>query len=232
MKGDTLASGGKSAQFSATQNSKLSDFENDLIFNVAIVEEKYGLTKEEVATYLSRRDAGERLTLEPKMDPGEVKLPFTVTDKRNDFLSELTEMKEVVKKYPEKVFGVFTPILDRLLIKRVTTDPDEEMLSDGSTRSRKSGLITAAKYRQHSNTGVVLAAGKFVVLGGIRIPMEEVVKVGDRVTYGDYNSEIFVMDSAKVEALCDAIQMNYTDDPDGLRVVRVQDVRGNEAVNV
>jgi hypothetical protein len=48
------------------------------------------------------------------------------------------------------------------------------------------------------------------------------------VTYGDYNSEVFLMDEAKVQQLCDAVQMNYEEDPEGLRVVRVQDVRGVE----
>jgi hypothetical protein len=36
------------------------------------------------------------------------------------------------------------------------------------------------------------------------------------------------MDEAKVQQLCDAVQMNYEEDPEGLRVVRVQDVRGVE----
>ena len=54
------------------------------------------------------------------------------------------------------------------------------------------------------------------------------VRVGDRVTYGDYNSEVFIMDENKVQELCDAVQMNYEPDPEGIRVVRVQDVRGFE----
>jgi hypothetical protein len=58
--------------------------------------------------------------------------------------------------------------------------------------------------------------------------MGEVVRVGDRVTYGDYNSEILVMSKERVLALCDAISFNYFDDYAGLRVVRVQDVRGVE----
>jgi co-chaperonin GroES (HSP10) len=103
-----------------------------------------------------------------------------------------------------------------------------ELLKDGSVKNKKTGLIIAAKYRQHSNIGVVLAAGKFVILGGQRIPMEEVVRVGDRVTYGDYNSEVFTMSEERVKSLCDAVQFNYFEDEDGLRVVRVQDVRGVE----
>ena len=58
--------------------------------------------------------------------------------------------------------------------------------------------------------------------------MEEIVSIGDRVTYGDYNSEVFVMDEKKVRELCDRVQMNYTEDPEGIRIVRVQDIRGFE----
>jgi hypothetical protein len=75
---------------------------------------------------------------------------------------------------------------------------------------------------------VVLAVGKFVILGGQRIAMDEVVRVGCRVTYGDYNSEVFHMSEERQQALCDAVQFNYFTDEDGLRVVRVQDVRGVE----
>jgi len=45
------------------------------------------------------------------------------------------------------------------------------------------------------------------------------------VIYGDYNSECFPMDKNKVEALCDSLGVNYVDDQQGLRIVRVQDVR-------
>ena len=72
------------------------------------------------------------------------------------------------------------------------------------------------------------ATGTMVILGGQRIPMEEIVSIGDRVTYGDYNSEVFVMDEKKVRELCDRVQMNYTEDPEGVRIVRVQDIRGFE----
>ena len=118
--------------------------------------------------------------------------------------------------------------MNRILIKRCAESSDMKMLPDGSVLNTKTGLVVAAKYRQHSNIGIVLAAGKFVILGGQRIPMEEAVRVGDRVTYGDYNSEVFLMDENKVKELCDAVQMNYEEDAEGLRVVRVQDVRGVE----
>jgi len=64
-----------------------------------------------------------------------------------------------------------------------------------------------------------------VIIGGQKVPMSDIVRVGDRVTYGDYNSEVFHMDEKRVIALCDAVQMNYEKDEEGLRIVRVQDVR-------
>jgi co-chaperonin GroES (HSP10) len=118
--------------------------------------------------------------------------------------------------------------MDRILVMRISDDPDTELLEDGSTRNKKSGLITAAKYRQHSNVGIVLSTGHWVVVGGVKFPMEEFVNPLDKVTYGDYNSEVFPMDKKKVEALCDSIGVNYVEDAQGLRVVRVQDVRGVE----
>jgi co-chaperonin GroES (HSP10) len=103
-----------------------------------------------------------------------------------------------------------------------------ELLEDGSVRNKTTGLIIAAQYRQHSNTGIVLAAGTLVSLGGRIFPMSEFVSVGSRVTYGDYNSEVFHMKEEKIRELCDAVHMNYEEDPEGLRIVRVQDVRGVE----
>jgi autonomous glycyl radical cofactor GrcA len=55
--------------------------------------------------------------------------------------------------------------------------------------------------------------------------MEELIRPGYKVVYGDYNSEVFPLDKKKAEALCDAIKVNYVDDQQGLRIVRVQDVR-------
>jgi co-chaperonin GroES (HSP10) len=157
---------------------------------------------------------------------------ITVIDRRPSYSEEVEEAKSapvVAKKYPEKKFSLFKPILDRILIKRCAENADMKLLPDGSVLNVKTNLVIAAKYRQHSNIGIVLAAGKFVILGGQRIPMEEVVRVGDRVTYGDYNSEVFHMDENRVKELCDAVQMNYEEDAEGLRVVRVQDVRGTES---
>jgi co-chaperonin GroES (HSP10) len=152
-----------------------------------------------------------------------------VIDRRRNYLTTETvkEVSRPTPKYPEKSYSLFSPILDRILVKRCA-GKDEKLMEDGSVLNTKTGLVVAAKYRQHSNTGVVLATGTMLVLGGNLISMGDVVRVGDRVTYGDYNSEVFPMDEEKVKELCDAVQMNYEEDPEGLRIVRVQDVRGIE----
>lgn len=235
--GDVLARGGKSAQFSAQTN--LTDFEYDVAFREDLVIAKYGITAEELAAYKTQREAGEKLpdlsavdgTFTPEDDVLNVK--FTVTDRRPNYLLEGNDTVAPVKekKFAEKEFTSFRPILDRLLIKRVATDKNMEMLSDGSMRNKTTGLVIAAKYRQHSNTGIVLAAGDFVIIGGVKVPMDTVVKPGDRVTFGDYNSEVFHMEEERIKSLCDAVELDYEVDEEGLRVVRVQDVRGVERPN-
>src|SRR5208337_4183930 len=195
MKGDALASGGRSAQFPAGKSETDAPIE---LHNCAP---------------------------EEKLGDG-----ITVIDRRQNWLST-TEVKEATvapKKYPDKMYSVFSPILDRILVKRCAEGPDMKIMEDGSVLNTKTGLVIAAKYRQHSNIGIVLATGQFVILGGQRIAMSEVVRKGCRVTYGDYNSEVFLMDEKKVQELCDSVHMNYEPDPEGLRVVRVQDVRGVE----
>jgi co-chaperonin GroES (HSP10) len=230
--GDLLARGAKSAQFSAA-GGDLSDFEYDFKLRRDIVKEKYGLSDAEIAEYEIRINAGERFSLDTAAAREEqLGAGITVIDRRPSYSEEVDEAKSApvaAKKYPEKKFSLFKPILDRILIKRCAENADMKLLPDGSVLNTKTNLVIAAKYRQHSNIGIVLAAGKFVILGGQRIPMEEVVRVGDRVTYGDYNSEVFHMDENRVKELCDAVQMNYEEDAEGLRVVRVQDVRGTES---
>lgn len=223
--GDVLARGGRSAQF-GTSGSDVSDFEYDMKLRQEIVKEKYGLSDAEIGEYADKLANGERFDLKPSDLAEDLSGGLTVIDRRPRFFSE--EVKEVVKlerKYPEKKYASAAPILDRILIKRCAESDDIKIMQDGSVLNTKTGLVVAAKYRQHSNVGIVLAAGSFVIIGQQRIPMGDVVRVGDRVTYGDYNSEVFIMDEKKVEALCDAVQMNYEADPEGLRVVRVQDVR-------
>lgn len=229
--GDVLARGGKSAQF-ASGGGELSEFEYDLRVRRDIVREKYGLSEAEMAEYDQKIAEGQRFSMETLAAKQELLgAGITVIDRRPSYSEEVKAVKEApvaAKKYPEKKYDLFTTILDRLLIKRCADGPDMKVMEDGSILNTKIGLVIAAKYRQHSNVGIVLATGQFVILGGNRIAMSEVVRVGDRVTYGDYNSEVFHMDEKRVEALCDAVQMNYEVDPEGLRVVRVQDVRGVE----
>lgn len=228
--GDVLARGGATAQF-AGASSNITDFENDVIY-MAVDEvcEKYGISQAEYDEAQARREAGQHLLdLTPVALRETLEVGFSIADHRKNYMSEALEAAPVVteapKKYPEPTYGTARPILDRILVMRVSDDPDTEILEDGSTRNKKSGLITAAKYRQHSNVGIVLAAGKLVVMGGQMIPMSELIRPGDKVVYGDYNSEVFPMDKKKAEALCDGIGVNYVDDPQGLRIVRVQDVR-------
>ena len=227
--GDLLARGGKSAQFAAG-GGDLSDFEYDFKVRRDVVKGKYGLSDAEIEEYDIRITAGERFSLPTAAEREEqLGAGITVIDRRPTYNEEVEAVKVAPvaeKKWPEKNFSLFRPILDRVLIKRCADNADMKIMSDGSVLNTKTGLVIAAKYRQHSNIGIVLATGKFVILGGQRIAMEEVVRVGDRVTYGDYNSEVFHMDEARVRQLCDAVQMNYEQDDEGLRVVRVQDIRG------
>ncbi len=228
--GDVLARGGRSAQF-ASSGADVSDFEYDMKLRRETVREMYGLSEAEIEEYAIRLDAGERFDLKKTDAEPELGKGIEVIDRRHNYLTATQEVKEAVKvapKYPEKKYSLFTPILDRILVKRCADGPDQKIMEDGSVLDVKTGLITAAKYRQHSNIGIVLATGQFVILGGQKILMADVVKVGDRVTYGDYNSEVFHMDEERIKNLCDSVQMNYEADPEGLRVVRVQDVRGVE----
>jgi co-chaperonin GroES (HSP10) len=228
--GDVLARGGRSAQFAAG-GSELSDFEYDLRTRTDIVGEKYGLSPAEIESYTIRLNAGERLELKSTALVEELGAGIEVIDRRRSFAAEVETAKVAPvapQKYPDKVFSPFSPILDRILVKRCAEGPDMKIMEDGSVLNMKTGLLIAGKYRQHSNIGIVLAAGQFVIIGGQRVAMSEVVRVGDRVTYGDYNSEVFLMDEPKVKELCDNVQMNYEPDAEGLRIVRVQDVRGVE----
>ena len=236
MIGDTLAKGAPSAQF-AGASSNISDFENDVIYmEVAEVIKKYGISQAEYDEAQARREAGQHLAdLTPVALQDTLEVGFSITDHRKNYLSESTEAAavkaEAPKKYPEPTYGTFHPIMDRILIMRVLDDPDTELLEDGSTRSKRTGLVTTAKYRQHSNVGIVLATGQWVIVGGVKLPMSEFIKPGFKVCFGEYNAENFPMDRKKAEALCDAIGVNFVDDQQGLRLVRVQDVRGVEEPN-
>lgn len=219
--GDVLARGGKSAAFAGA--ASITQFEDDLVFRFETVSEKYGLTQEEVDRYEAARLNGEAVPDLPTVAEKNAALKITVTDRRLQFTEE--EKKEEVKKFPEPTYETPRTILDRVLVMRVPENEDFEVLEDGSARNKKTGLIVASKYRQHSNTGIVLLTGTAVTIGGISTPMSEVVVPGDRVTFGDYNSELYPMDPKKAEALCDSIKVNYKTDDQGIRIVRVQDIR-------
>jgi co-chaperonin GroES (HSP10) len=158
---------------------------------------------------------------------------FTVTDKRPSYLDTRLQEAEVIKpvelKFPEPEYTTFKTILDRVLVKRVPTDKNVEVLSDGSLRDKRTGFIIPSKYRQHSNVGVVVAIGDFVTVGGVKVPMEDIVNVRDRVTYGEYNAEAFTISKEKAQELCDDLRINYSgSDEETFWIVRVQDIRGVE----
>ena len=228
--GDVLARGGKSAQFGGA--TSITEFENDFIYmTVAELSEKYGLSEEEYDTYAKLRLDGHNLpdltsvALQETIDVG-----FSITDHRKNYLSESTEPSavkvEATKKFPEPEFEPIQTLMDRIMVMVISDDPNIELLEDGSTRNKTTGLISTAKYRQHSNVGIVLLAGQWVVVSGVKTPMSELVKPGDKVIYGDYGSEkmpdIF---NQKAEALCESLGINYEKTEQGIRIVRIQDVR-------
>lgn len=229
--GDALARGAKSAAFST--QAGISEFENDLIFKPEILADKYGLNEEQIASYQEQRNSGVRLPDLPIAN-AEQDLPaqfgFTVADRRPSYLDSRLQQSEpvaeVISQYPEKNYSPFRPVLDRLLIKRISLDKNMEILSDGSLRDKKTGFVIPAKYRQHNNTGVVLAAGDFVIMGGVKVPMSEVVKPGDIVVFGEYNAEKTILPEEQVKDLCHSIQIDYVAQEEDLNIVRVQDVRG------
>lgn len=198
--GDRLARGDKTAQFSAGTSSVDDPIE---LHNVA--------EEEEI----------------PEVNG---KPLFKVNDRRTQY--ELTSSENAVEvaqnKYPDPKYTPFSTILDRILVMRVPLDNNLEVLEDGSVRDKRTKLIVPARYRQASNTGIVLSVGTFVIMGGTRIELSDIVKPGDRVTWGDYNTEMFPMPKDQVQGLCDALKVNYFEDDQGLRVVRIQDVRGIE----
>ena len=227
--GDKLARGAKSAQFGGPAQD-MTQFEYDFAnMSVEEITVKYGISVADFDGYAAARLEGTAL---PDLVPVEQRdtfgVSFSVEDKRSSSLPDAVPVEAPAAKFPEKKFGAYHPILDRILVKRVEPDPNMELLSDGSTRDKRTGFVMPAKYRQHSNTGVVLAMGQFVVMGGVKTPLGEILGLGDRVTYGDYNSEVTFLPETLVRSLCDNVQLNYIEDENGLRVIRIQDVRGVE----
>ena len=223
--GDVLARGGHSAQFSAG-GSTLNDFEADFVFKeVAEVMSKYALSQAEYDMYAAQREKGEELPdINPVALTEEMDVDFSVTDRR--FASNPKPVVDLKpKKFPDSEFSQMETLLDRILVMVISDDPNIELLEDGSARDKRNGLISTAKYRQQSNVGIVLLAGQWVVMGGVKTLMSSILKPGDKVLYGDYGSEKVPMSDEKAEALCDSICVNYEKTSQGMRVVRVQDVR-------
>lgn len=227
--GDVLARGGKTAQFGGANS--ITDFENDFIYlDVAEICKKYGLSQAEYDQYSALRESNEKLPdltpvdLQEKLDVG-----FSITDKRHNYLGEATvpaaAVVKQVKKYPDPVYSPVETLMDRIMVMVISDDPNLELLEDGSAMNKTTGLIETAKYRQHSNVGIVLLAGQWVIMGGLKTPMADILKPGDKVVYGDYNSEVFPMNDDKAIALCDKHEINFEKTAQGVRIVRVQDVR-------
>jgi co-chaperonin GroES (HSP10) len=91
------------------------------------------------------------------------------------------------------------PILDRLLVRRLAAE-------------EQTGFAIPEKYRQHTNRGTVIAIGDGVMLGVDWVCMEDFVKPGDIVKYGEYTAE------------------RFGPDDDELYIIRLQDVRTVERV--
>jgi hypothetical protein len=229
--GDVLASGrSKSAQFGGA--TSISDFENDFMYmEVAELSEKYGLSQVEYDVYHAQREAGDHLPdLTPVALQETLEVGFSITDHRKNYMSEALEpAKEAVsapRKFPEPTYEPMQTLMDRILVMVVSDDPNVVLLEDGSTKDLTTGLISTAKYRQHSNVGIVLLAGQWVITGGIKTNLSDMLRPGDKVIYGDYGSEKMPDTfNKKAEAICDSIGVNFEKTEQGLRIVRVQDVR-------
>jgi len=228
--GDKLASGQGSAQY-AGASSGITEFENDFIYlEVPAILSKYGVTQAEYDTYAALRLEGNKL---PDLTPVDLRtgmdVGFSVSDHRRNYLLEPTaaaDKKEVApKKFPEPSYEPVQTLMDRILVMVISDDPNIQVLEDGSALDLTTGLVSTAKYRQHSNTGIVLLAGQWVIVGGVKVPMSELLEPGSKVVYGDYGSEKFPMSDEKAVALCDSLGVNYEKTEQGMRIVRVQDVR-------
>ena len=228
--GDVLAKGGMKANF-AGAGGEVTDFEQDFIFmGVEELCNKYALSQSEYDVYAASRLEGNKLPdLKDVNHKESLDVGFSVTDHRQNYLSEATEPAKVVatqvKKYPEPTYEPVETLMDRVLAMVISDDPNIELLEDGSTRDKRTGLISTSRYRQHSNVGIVLLAGQWVVVGGVKIDMSDVLKPGDKIVYGDYSSERFSLSDEKAQALCDRLGVNYEKTEQGMRVIRVQDIR-------
>jgi co-chaperonin GroES (HSP10) len=81
-----------------------------------------------------------------------------------------------IMEEPAIQYGPFTPILDRVLLKRIAED---NRLVKGSDT-----ILAADQYKARSNKGVVIAVGEKVLT----------LQPGDLVLFGDFNAEDFERD--------------------------------------
>jgi co-chaperonin GroES (HSP10) len=229
--GDVLASGRSGTAQFAGASSGITQFENDVIYlDVPAVLNKYGLTQEEYDQYTALRLDGQKL---PDLTPVDLQeklgVGFEVTDHRHNYMGTdavSPEAKKLTaKKFPDAVYAPVATLMDRLMVMVISDDPNIVLLEDGSAKNLKTGLIETAKYRQHSNVGIVLLAGQWVVLSGLKTPMQEILRAGDKVVYGDYGSEKFPLKEEKAINLCESLGVNYEKTEQGMRIIRVQDVR-------
>lgn len=93
---------------------------------------------------------------------------------------------------------MFKPILDRVLLKRI-----EE--TDTSV------IQTPDVFKQKSNKGEIVALGDFFQLGGNIFHLDDFLKVGQTVMFGEFNAETVTMDGEE------------------FLLVRIQDIRGVES---
>jgi len=121
-----------------------------------------------------------------------------IIDTRRITAEDSKTTQESVDSVTEPKYTPFSPIMDRVQVKVI-----EEMVKD------EQGVLMPPKYRQHSNMGVVIAIGQWVILGGKQIPLGEVIQPGDKVLFGEYNCEKF-----------DGV------DGEEYELIRVQDIRG------
>ena len=225
--GDVLARGCPSAQF-AGASSGITSFENDFMYmTMEEVMVKYDLTQEAYDKYAAIRLDGTKLPdLDTTAEQERMDVGFVITDRRQNYLSnDVKAVAKVALKFPAPKYAPVETLMDRLLVMVISDDPNIELLEDGSARDLTTGLISTAKYRQHSNVGIVLLAGQWVVVSGTKTSMTEILKPGDKVIYGDYGSEKLPMSVEKAQALCDSLGVNYEKTEQGMRVIRVQDVR-------
>lgn len=239
--GDVLASGrAGTAQFGGAQG--ITDLEQDFAFlTMEAVCNKYALSEAEYDTYAAMRLDGKHLPDLPPVSSlrrlgrgypdmqEKLSVGFEVTDHRRNYLGTDAVSPEVkkltAKKFPDAVYAPVETLMDRLMVMVISDDPNIVLLEDGSTKNLKTGLIETAKYRQHSNVGIVLLAGQWVVLSGLKTPMSDILRPGDKVVYGDYGSEKFPLKEEKAINLCETLGVNYEKTEQGMRIIRVQDVR-------